>query len=298
MVKMALLKSQRKQIRDYPCSYDPEKYTNMEGVFEDTNLKFPQVYRTAEGMIEVAREIARANGVEIIALPFCYTVELEAFGGDVNFGDERVGPRPGKYVLEDPRDFARLAEPRLDEGRIGELIRAVKILKAQGEKVCVSTSGAVAIMSGMMDLVPILKALRREKSYIKEALEMFKNFELKYYKALSDAGADIISMSELSMPNILGPEIAETIVKYYLHPFFKEVQPITASTLHMCPKSTYALIDTGYGSFVDLVLPEELGYGQGLMVATDKDHRLFGRRCIGNLKTKVGPRGIKSISLV
>lgn len=294
---MALLRSQRKHIRDYPCSYDPEKYTNTEGVFEDSDLKFPDVYKTAEGMIEVGKEIARANGVDIISLPFCYTVEMEAYGGRVNYGDEVVGPRPGAYVLEDPRDFIKLPKPDLESGRMGQVIKAVSLLKDQGQRVCVSTTGAVAIMSGMMDLVPILKALRKEEAYVLEALSMFKNFELEYYKALSDAGADIISMSELSMPNILGPEIVETIVKYYLHPFFKEAQEITSSTLHICPKSTYGIVDTGYGDFVDLSLPESMAYGDGLMEARKQGHRIFGRRCIGNLKTKLGQRGIKSLRL-
>lgn len=295
---MPILRSERKQIRDYPCSYDPEKYTNTEGVFDDTNLDFPQVYKTAEGMIAVSKEIAHANGVDILTIPFCYTVELEAFGGDVNYGDEFVGPRPGHYVLDDPRDLVKIREPDLSKGRIGEVIRAVEMMKNDGHTVCVSTSGAVAIMSGMMDLVPVLKALRREKSYILEALDMFKSFELKYYKKLMDAGADIISMSELSMPNILGPEIVETIVKYYLHPFFSEAQSMSDTSLHMCPKSTYGIVDTGYGEFIDIDLPEEMGYGEALIEARDDDHRIFGRRCIGNLKTKVGKRGVKSLRLI
>ena len=292
---MALLKKDRKRIRDYPCPYN-EKYYMETNVFEESDIKFPDAYKTANGMISIAKTIAEENGLDILSLPFCHTVELESFGGLVNFGDGKVGPRPGDYVLTDPRDFLKLPEPDLNKGRISEVIKAVSILKEKGHTIVVNINGAVAIMSGMMELIPILKALRREKDYIIEALEMFRKFELKYYEALVDAGADIISMTELSMPKILGPEIVETIVKYFLYPFLKDAEKIGDNVIHLCPKSTYGLVDSGYGDFVEIKLSEIRNYGKAMLEAKG-EYRIFGRRCIGTLKTKITNKKLRAVKL-
>lgn len=293
---MALFKSQRRKIYDYPCKYEPDKYINSEGVFEETGLNFPEVYKHAEGMVAVAKEIAKANGVEILMVPSS-VAELHAYGGDINYGDERVGPRPGKYTIFDPKDFLKIPEPDLNTGLIAESIKAVKLMKDEGYTVSLHTTGAVYLMSGMIDLIPVFKALRKRESYMLETLTMFKDFEVKYYKALAEAGADIISMAELCMPAIMGPEIIETIVEYYLHPFHKEAAEIPGITLHMCPKSSYSITDTGYGTFVEIQMPENMGYGEAMIEATDDEHKIFGRRCIANMKMTVGEIGIQALKL-
>ena len=290
-------KRPKNYIRNYPCFYDPERYVNSDGVFEETDLDFPQVYKTAEGMVSVAEKIKQANDSPLYSIPFCYTVELEAYGGLVSYGDKYVGPRPGAYVLEDPMDLLKLKRPNPHEGRMGEVIKATRLIKEKGGLVSVSTSGAFLIISGMMDIVPILMAMRKDKAYLREVFENMMEFELDYYKALAQAGADVISMTELSMANIFGPEISEYVVKNYLYPFFKEAEKIDGPALHMCPKSTYALVDTGHGTFEEAPLDSTMTYGLAMVEGARKGYKIYGRRCIGNIKIDVSPGGLRYIKL-
>ena len=85
------------KIVDFKCTYD-----NLIGiskvVTENTNLTFPDAYKNWDSMAELAMAIKEHNQANYCELPFCHTLEGEALGGIIHYGDENVGPRGKEYI--------------------------------------------------------------------------------------------------------------------------------------------------------------------------------------------------------
>ena len=79
-------------IQDFKCTYGNSAGIR-EAVTNRTNLKFPDAYKHAETMAELAQVLKECDKAPFCELPFCHTVEAEAMGGIINYGNEKTGPR-------------------------------------------------------------------------------------------------------------------------------------------------------------------------------------------------------------
>ena len=59
----------------------------------ELDLKFPDAYMQHETMAALSKALKRHDGASFCELPFCHTVEAEAMGGIINYGNEKTGPR-------------------------------------------------------------------------------------------------------------------------------------------------------------------------------------------------------------
>ena len=111
------------KIRDFKCGY-----SNAVGVSHDVtcglDLDFPDAYKHRDTMAALARAIKEHDGAGYCLLPFCRTVEMEAQGGNVNYGDGNTGPRAAAPVCEKAEDFLALPDIDFSSGRIREVLEA------------------------------------------------------------------------------------------------------------------------------------------------------------------------------
>lgn len=74
-------------IQDFKCTYGNSAGIR-EAVTNRTNLTFPDAYKHAETMAELAQVLKECDKAPFCELPFCHTVEAEAMGGIINYGNE------------------------------------------------------------------------------------------------------------------------------------------------------------------------------------------------------------------
>ena len=88
-------------IKDFKCTYD-----NSVGISEEVTAKlhltFPDAYLHWDTMALIAEALKETDGAAFCELPFCHTVEAEAMGGIVNYGNEKTGPRAKEYICTKP----------------------------------------------------------------------------------------------------------------------------------------------------------------------------------------------------
>lgn len=95
------------KIVDFKCTYDNSAGINKD-VTENLKLSFPEAYKYGETMMLIAKALKKHDNASFCELPFCHTVEGEAMGGIINYGDEKIGPRAKEYICKSVEDVLNL----------------------------------------------------------------------------------------------------------------------------------------------------------------------------------------------
>ena len=276
----------RVKIRDYPCFKGIETKITPE-IEASLGLKFPQTYLEAEPMAKAALAVQAGNDSTYAVLPFCHTVEGDAFGGKVNYGDARIGPRGAEPILNKLEEVLGLADFDLENGRIKEVLDAVSLLKKEGAKVMLEVSGPVTVLNIVIDPKEIFINMRKQPELMAKVYEKLSRNLIAYMKEAWRRGVDMISYADSAAAvDIIGSRMLSGFVDDFVYPFFKKLEGEMGErdVIHLCPKTAYALIDCEKADVVELPVDTELTYGETLELARGKE-RFIGCRCINNIKS-------------
>ena len=286
------------KIVDFNCTFLYSVGIN-EDVTKKLDLKFPDAYMKRDTMAEVALAIKEHDEATFCELPFCHTVEAEAIGGIVNFGDEKAGPRAKEYICTDPEEILGLKEIDFSEGRIFEVLEACRILREQGEDVVLDVAGPFTVMNILIDPVHVFKAMRKRPELMKKVFWRLGNDVLRYIEEGIKRGVTMISYADSSGGvNILGPKMAEQVVEDFTYEYMKKLQEITENKaiVLLCPKTTFALLGTKKAEFVDVKLPAPMRYSEACAWLAGKE-KFVGQMCIKNIKYELKDGICKSLRL-
>ncbi|MGC4020318.1 MAG: uroporphyrinogen decarboxylase family protein [Muricomes sp.] len=286
-------------IKDFNCTYD-----NSVGISEDVtkelNLEFPEAYKYWESMADIARALKRHDGADFCELPFCHTVEAEAMGGIVNYGNEKIGPRAKEYICTDIEELLALPEIDYSQGRIHEVLLACRHLREQGENVVLEVAGPFTILNVLIDARYVFKGMRKKPEVMKKVYEKFGKEILHYLEEAQKYGVNLISYADSSGGvNILGPKAAGQVVEEFTYPFLKEVEALIGkeAIVLLCPKTTLALLGTDKAEFTDVELEEPMRYGQACVDLIGKE-KFAGQMCIKNIEYRLENKKIKAVRLL
>ena len=151
------------EIKDFNCTYDNSAGINGE-VTEGLGLTFPDAYLHADTMAKLSRALKEHDGAAFCELPFCHTVEAEAMGGLVNYGNDK------------------------------------RMLREQGEHVVLQVSGPFTILNVLIDARYVFKAMRKQPEVMKEVFWKLGNEVLRFMEEAKKYGVDLISYADSSDP--------------------------------------------------------------------------------------------------
>ena len=285
-------------IKDFKCTY-----ANSVGISEEVtsklSLTFPDAYLHWDTMAQVAKALKETDGANFCELPFCHTVEAEAMGGLVNYGNEKTGPRAKEYICTKPEELLELKEMDFSQGRIHEVLLACQHLREKGENVVLEVAGPFTILNVLIDAKHVFKGMRKQPEVMKEVFWKIGNQLLDYIKEAQKYGVNMISYADSSGGlNILGPKMAEQVVEDFTYDFLKKVEEIVSNDaiVLLCPKTTFALLGTDKCEFVDVKLPEPMRYGDACIAMIGKE-KFLGQMCIKNIDYTLENGIIKSVKL-
>ena len=287
------------KIVDFKCTYNNSAGINEE-VTRNLKLSFPQAYKHCETMTLIAKELKKHDNAAFCELPFCHTVEGEAMGGIINYGDEKIGPRAKEYVCKSADDVLNLKSIDFTKGRISEVLKACTYLRNEGENIVLEISGPFTILNVLMDATRVFKIFRKEPEKMKQIFDKFQNEILNFIEEGQRAGANLISFADSSGGvNILGPKMMKESVDMFTYPFLKRAEKIIddKTILLLCPKTTFALLGTNKASFYDIQLSKPMKYGEGCIEAIGKT-KIAGQMCIKNINYELTEGKIKGIKLI
>lgn len=287
------------KIIDFKCTYDNSVGINNE-VTEKTNLKFPQAYKNWHSMAVLAKELKEYDKTNFCQLPFCHTVEGEAMGGNINFGDENIGPRAKDYICTNAKELLDLQEIDYSKGRISEVLKACKYLRDEGENVVLYISGPFTIMNVLIDPRHVFKTFRKDPETMKAIFDKFQNEILRFIEEAQKSGVNMISYGDSSGGlNILGPKFSEQVVENFTYPLLKRVEEILddEAIVLLCPKITFALLGTDKAVWKDIAIGAPMKYSKACTKAIGKA-KFVGQMCIKNTEFELKNGIIKTIDLL
>lgn len=203
---------------------------------EKVQAFWPEGHEKAEPMAKQALAAYTMLGFDGVRVPFCQTFEAEALGCKVKSGGTEGIPgieHPPIYKLDDtptfPSDF-------LSRGRIPELLKAIAILKKEVGNEAVVVGGIIGpftIAGSLLDAVPLLRATFKAADKIRPFLEVGAKAGAALAKAMIDAGADIISVEDMTAsPDLIAPKTYRDLEVEYQSQVFGAIA--VPKILHIC----------------------------------------------------------------
>lgn len=287
------------EIKDFNCTYDNSAGISGE-VTEKLNLTFPDAYLHHETMAELSKALKEHDRAAFCELPFCHTVEAEAMGGLVNYGNDKTGPRAKEYICTKPEELLELPPIDFAAGRIHEVLLACKELRGQGEHVVLQVSGPFTILNVLIDARYVFKGMRKQPEVMKKVFWKLGDEILKFMEEAKKYDVDLISYADSSGGvNILGPRMAEQVVEDFTYEFLKKVEALAddKTMILLCPKTSLALIGTGHARFRDHLITPGTRYGEACIQMIGKA-KFAGQMCIKNVGYQLENGVFKELQLI
>lgn len=288
-----------KKIVDFNCTFQNSVGIN-ENITKKLNLKFPEAYMKKDTIVEIALAIKEYDKATFCELPFCSTIEGEAIGGIINYGDEKAGPRAKEYICTKMEEILELKKIDFTKGRIFETLEACKILVEKGENVVLEVAGPFTIMNVLIDPIHVFKTMKKNLELMKKVLWRLGNDVLEYVEEGLKRGVTMISYADSSGGvNILGPKMAEQVVNDFTYEYLKKLEKITENRaiIQLCPKTTLALICTEKAKFIDIELEKSMKYGEACFSLVGKEN-IVGQMCIKNINYELKSGICKVVKLI
>ncbi len=275
-------------IREFKCTY-----SNSVGICDEVTsglgLEFPDAYMHSGTMQTLAKAIKAHDDSDFVLLPFCRTVEAEAMGAVLNYGDSNTGPRAKDPICANADEV--LALPDIDFGkmRIHEVLDACAAMKREGETVCLEVTGPFTILNALMEPRLVFKAYRKDRDKMKLVFDKFADQLIRYLEEGKKAGVDVFIFSDSAGAlDILGPKFLANAVEDFYAPFLKRVSDVIDDTCMflLCPKFTYAMVDTGHAEFIEHQLEPGIDFLQAILEMKGKA-KIAGQVCIKNVGVRL-----------
>ena len=289
------------RIADFQCGYD-----NFNGfgtwAADEHGILFPQAYKEADMMRRLALAVKEHERAGFCYLPFCHTLEAEALGGSIKLGDGLSGPRAERAIchsLEEVLELSSISEREGKRDRLRETMEACRALKAMGETVVFLVSGPMTILNGLAESKVLFRALLKTPELAIRTFEKLGADILTVMKLAEAAGVDAISYADPSGGvNLVGPKIAERIVRGFTAEFLKRADNTLEKTIpiFLCPKTAFALIGTELAEWRDWQLESTMEYADAVRHLKGKI-RFAGQDCVKHVDHRLENRILKELVL-
>ncbi len=236
------------------------------GLMESRGVFWPDAHYDAELMAKLGAGQYEVFGLEAVRAPFCLTVEAETLGCPVNPGKQDRTPmlKDHPFSIDDDPDLMDI-DKFLSSNRAKVTLDAISLLADKyGDEVAVIAGNtgpftlAGHLVGTEMEVMYIMLDPEAVHKWVAAANEIVK----AYSQALSDAGADVIQLSEPSAStDLLSPDMFNEYAGAYLKDSLGGVKG-AASVLHICGNTTDILenmiaCDVTGLSVEEKVVPEE-----------------------------------------
>ncbi|MDD4250447.1 MAG: MtaA/CmuA family methyltransferase, partial [Methanosarcina sp.] len=241
---------------------------------------WPEAHADATKMATLAEAGHTLIGFEAVRVPFDITAEAELFGCGIKAGDLKQQPSVIKHVVKNLEDLDKLREYNLNEGRISQVLEAVKILSEKyGKELPI-----IGSMIGPFSLAQHLNGdawfgnLFTGEEVVPALLDFCSDFNIAYAKAMAENGMDTLAIIDPTASyELIGGEFYEKYALPYQKKIVDAMKELDIATvLHICGNTTKGL------SIMEKTGVEGISVDQRVDIATAKGN-VENALIIGNL---------------
>lgn len=268
------------KIRTYRCK--PFSAGVSREITDPLGMEFPKAYTNHDDIVTLALAVKEHEGVNFCVVPFDKTVEAEAMGANINLGDANAGPRGAEPACTTLEDLQNLPAIDFSQGRVREVLEACRILADRGEVVALEVSGAWTVLSTLMEPRVLFRLYRKNRAEMVEVMHKVGEQLLAYVDQARECGVRIITFADSAgTVDILGPKLTEQSAEDFTCWFARELSDHLGPDMiaQICPKITYALIDTGHAEFKEYDMGGRIGFMEAALKMSGTV-KLVGQACI------------------
>lgn len=267
---------------------------------KENNLKIPDVYLKCDEMVKAKKLLKESTKNTVCYLPLCDTMCAQSLGANILI-DELSTPRVKNYKYNDIEDLLNLEKVNFNEVEVSEVLKAIKKLSSENENVILSLEGPITILSSLIDLTTIVKALKNRKSDLDKILEYVKDFIVEYAVKGVESGAKIISYADpTGNMDILGKRTFCNLSSDITMKIFKELQEKIndKASIHICGRTTTSLLNLELMEIEEFNFNSDMTYADVLLKEDLCEGRLFGQNCIKNTNKSVCNESIYRVKIL
>jgi [methyl-Co(III) methanol-specific corrinoid protein]:coenzyme M methyltransferase len=236
---------------------------------EKVGAFWPEAHTDPVKMANLGKALYKLTGLETARIPFCLTVQAEAFGCEIDLGTIEKTPAVKKSAFNTAGEV-KMPSDFLSRGRIPAVMKATTHLKKNSSDlpIIVGIEGAYTLAGHIVGIESLLKWAIRQRDDITKVLEVTTRANIEYAKAVIDAGADVVCVADPSAsPDLMSPKDFATFVKPKLTEVANAIKKKGAvGVLHICGgtlKIIKDMAETGFDSLsieekVDIVKAKEI----------------------------------------
>jgi [methyl-Co(III) methanol-specific corrinoid protein]:coenzyme M methyltransferase len=228
---------------------------------EQIGAVWPQAHYDPEKMARVGTALYKMAGLKTARIPFCLTVEAEAMGADINIGTIDKQPSIARHPFAEA-DQVAIPPDFLYRGRIQSVLAATKLLKQNVKDlpVIVGTTGPFTLAGHLIGIEKYLLWTIKARDNVVKVLDVANKACIEYTKAILDAGADVVSISDPSAsPELMSPRDFASLVKPKLIELSNTISTRHAvGVLHICGMAQKIIKDMAATGFDALSIEEKV----------------------------------------
>ena len=216
-------------------------------------------------------------------LPFCVTIEAEAFGAEVSLNSLYGVPAVARFRYERVEDIPALPEMDFSTGRVREVLRAATILRDMGETVILNIEGPFTVLSQLVPSKQIYKGLYRQQERLRELSAWITAQLVRYAREAERHGVNVLSYADPTVAaDLISPKLYADLCGEISYEVLKAVEAATENiVLHLCNKTSVAFQKAGFCTMERIIPQPGLTYGEALLEAIKRlDVRCIGHGCI------------------
>lgn len=267
-----------------------EKELIPDSILEALGLSFEQVYDDACKIAILSKTFKAYRNSSYCKLPFSHTIEAEAFGSEVVF-DHKLGNRIKGYAIEEINSVEDIEGLDLSKGRIAEILKAVRILKKDGEDVVLDITGPITLGTAIIDSSLFFRASRKDIDKTNKLLKLIENSTVDYILEAIKNGVDVISYADpAGTIDIVGPRFFKDFTGKTIYNILKRFEgKLGNSVIHLCIKTSSSLESAGFLE-VEKIKVEGDNYYEMIKNAKKerKDINFIGHWCMNSKIKKDG----------
>ncbi len=212
---------------------------------EKLGIFYKDAYSSPEKLATLASAAWEELGLEGVGVPFCQTVEAEAFGLEVNWGKKKSSIPVVSFKGCVAPEGIDVPENFLERGRIPVVLEAIEILAERyGDFLPVlgHVIGPFSLAAHIANIEKILKMSIRKPKLVEEFTEMGLDAIAEYAKAMIERGADAIVIENMfASADVIGAKNYAKFAKPFDRKLIRKIKGITI--LHICGDCTSIIED-------------------------------------------------------
>ncbi|WP_075727314.1 uroporphyrinogen decarboxylase family protein, partial [Tissierella creatinophila] len=225
----------------YKCSLQHIP-TELSMAIERYNIDYNIANRNGVKMGRLAEKIYFESKSKSANIPFCHTMEGQAFGSKVKL-DYVNGNRIVEFPIDKLVDIDKIPVADLQNDKINVVFDAIEYLKNKSIPVTVNVVGPVTLATSILPIEEIYKGMAKSTDDTKKLFQLIEDFLVEYINKIVDLEVDLLSYADpTGTLDILGVKLYKKVAGPSFLRVLEKIDSKSNTKIHICPKTSTSLL--------------------------------------------------------